>query len=116
MDIGADLQKRLTVVANSMNCQFLLKGEPIKTEKVFSPSGLLPAMMRRADQLCSLCLGHGLGVTFERSDGAMLGVVVVLNDQVPMVLRLLCATDILAELVQGSPSIKAISVDMLAAD
>jgi len=116
MGLEANLQQRMITVSNSMGCKFFLKGEPIPTEKVFAPNGLLPAIMRRADQLCSFCLGSNLGATFERSEGTMLGVMVTLNDQVPMVLRILCATDILAELVQGSPSIKNISVDTLAAD
>jgi intracellular multiplication protein IcmS len=116
VSIEANLQQKLVIVAKSMGCRFFLKGDPIAAEKVFSPTGLLPSIMRRADQLCSFCLGSGLGATFEKSEGTMLGVTVTLTDQVPMVLRLLCATDILAELVQGSPSIKAISVDNLAAD
>ena len=49
-------------IAAAMGCQYLVKGEPIPYEKVFSPTGLLPAIMRRADQLCSFCLGYGLGL------------------------------------------------------
>ncbi|MEY3183082.1 MAG: hypothetical protein RLZ35_1067 [Pseudomonadota bacterium] len=116
MSIETDLQDQLVIVANSMGCRFFLKGEPIETAKVFSPHGLLPSIIKRADQLCSFCLGFGLGVTFERAESAMLGVTLTLDNQVSTVLRLLCATDILAELVQSSPSIRAISVDNLAAD
>lgn len=116
MSIETDLQDQLVIVANSMGCRFFLKGDPIETKKVFSPLGLLPSVIKRADQLCSFCLGSGLGATFERAEGSMLGVTLTLNSEVSTVLRLLCATDILAELVQGSPSIKAISVDNLAAD
>lgn len=99
-----------------MGCRYLVKGEPIPMEKVFSPTGLLPAIMRRSDQLCSFCLGYGLGLTFERSDGAMLGVVLQMDDVTPNVLRLLCTTDVLHEFMQQAPSPDAISLDDLLLD
>lgn len=111
-----DITKQLSGIAASMGCQYLVKGEPIPYEKVFSPSGLLPAIMRRADQLCSFCLGYGLGLTFERSDSATLGVIVQMDEVTPLVLRLLCITDVLHEFMQQAPSPSAISLDELMLD
>lgn len=116
MGAETEIQKKMMVVAASMGCQFTLRGEPIKAETVFSPVGLLPAIMRRADQLASFCLGNGLGLTFERAESAMLGVMVVMDDKIPTALRLLCATDVLAEFIQQAPAITAVAVDDLAAD
>lgn len=111
-----DLSRQLAAVAEAMGCRYLVKGEVIPFEKVFSQTGLLPAILRRADQLCSFCLGYGLGLTFERSDGAMLGVVVQLDAITPNILRLVCATDVLYEFMQQAPSPDSISLDDLLLD
>jgi intracellular multiplication protein IcmS len=99
-----------------MGCQYLIKEAPVSYELVFSPLGLLPAIMRRADQLCSFCLGYGLGLTFERAESATLQVAVQMDNVVPNVLRLLFITDILYEFMQNAPSPTAISLDELMLD
>ena len=81
-----------------------MNNHPIKHADVFSSTGLLPAIVRRADQLSSLCLGYGLGASFEDSEGALLGTRVLFDEVTPNALRLLCMTDVLHELVQGGPS------------
>ena len=99
-----------------MGCGYTVKTAPIAYEIVFAPTGLLPAILRRADQLCSFCLGYGLGLTFERSDSAMLGVVVLLDNATPTVLRLLTVTDVLFEFMQQAADPSAISLDDLMLD
>ncbi len=111
-----DFSKQLTTVAEAMGCKYTIKGNPVSYEHVFSTTGLLPAIMRRADQLSSFCLGYGLGLTFERSDSAQLGVVVQMDSSTPTVLRLLCATDVLHEFMQQAASKEAISLDDLMLD
>lgn len=108
-----DIPEQLIAVAKAMGCSYTVRGEPISFEQVFSPTGLLPAILRRADQLCSFCLGYGLGVTFERLETAMTGVVVQFDTVTPVVLRLLCATDVLYELMQQAASPDAIALDDL---
>lgn len=108
-----EFEEQLQAVAEVLNCNFTLKGEAIAMEKVFAKSGLLPAIMRRADQLSSFCMGYGLGVTFEKEEGGILGVTVNFNDSVPNSLRLLCATDVLIEIVQGSSSTDNVVLDEL---
>src|SRR5579872_848747 len=105
------LSQQLSAIAQSMGCKYTVKGEPIGYDKVFSETGLLPAIMRRADQLCSFCMGYGLGLTFDRSESATLGVVVQMDATTPNVLRLLCVTDVLHEFMQQAPSPEAISLD-----
>ena len=73
-------------------------------DEVFVETGLLPAIARRADQLCSLCLGYGLGLTFSDAENAVLGSRVVFDEVTPNALRLLCMTDVVNELIQGGPS------------
>jgi intracellular multiplication protein IcmS len=99
MDISHEIAK----IARAMGVRFSLNGRPMTIEEVFAPTGLLPAISRRADQLCSLCLGYGIGVTFEEAEGSTLGVRVVFDEITPNVLRMLCLTDVVFELTQGTP-------------
>ena len=54
-----DIPQQMSKIARVMGARFSLNGRPMTAEEVFAPTGLLPAMARRADQLCSLCLGMG---------------------------------------------------------
>jgi intracellular multiplication protein IcmS len=103
-------------IAKELGCKFTLKGNSANPDEVFSPNALLPAIMRRADQLCSFCLGYGLGVDFSRADGTMLGVTVNFDDKGPSALRLLCAADVLVEIVQNSPNAQVVALDELTLD
>ncbi len=99
-----DIRKNMALIAASMNAKFYLNDRFVSFDEVFSDTGLLPAIARRADQLCSLCLGYGLGVSFDEAENALLGTRVVFDDVTPQVLRLLCMTDVMNELIQGGPS------------
>ena len=99
-----DISKSMALISRGLNAKFYLNDRFVSFEEVFSETGLLPAIARRADQLCSLCLGYGLGATFEEAEKALLGIRVVFDDVTPNVLRLLCMTDVLNELIQGGPS------------
>ena len=99
-----DISKCMALIAARMNAKFYLNDRFVSYEEVFSATGLLPAIARRADQLCSLCLGYGLGVTFNDSEGALLGTQIVFDEVTPTTLRLLCMTDVVNELIQGGPS------------
>lgn len=112
MDISQQMQK----VARLMNAQFSLNGRPMTLEEVFAPTGLLAGMARRADQLSSLCLGYGIGVTFEEAEGSVLGVKVIFDEITPNVLRLLCLIDVLNELMRGTPRGEVVALDQLMYD
>lgn len=99
-----DIRKSLAMIASAMNAKFYLNDRFVSFDEVFSYTGLLPAIARRADQLCSLCLGYGLGATFDQEEGALLGLRVVFDEVTPNSLRLLCMTDVVSELIQGGPS------------
>ncbi len=102
--MDTDIRKGMALIAASMNAKFYLNDRFVSFEEVFSDTGLLPAIARRADQLCSLCLGYGLGVSFDEAEGSLLGTRVVFDEVTPNVLRLLCLTDVVNELIQGGPS------------
>ncbi|KTD45431.1 protein IcmS [Legionella quinlivanii] len=99
-----DIKKSMALIAASMNAKFYLNDRFVSFDEVFSDTGLLPAIARRADQLCSLCLGYGLGATFDEAEGSLLGIRVVFDEVTPNALRLLCMTDVINELIQGGPS------------
>lgn len=102
--MSVDIQKSMSLIAASMNAKFYLNERFVSFDEVFSNTGLLPGIARRADQLCSLCLGYGLGATFDEAENALLGMRVVFDEVTPNSLRLLCMTDVLSELIQGGPS------------
>lgn len=102
--MSVDMKSKLAMICAEMNAKFYLNDRFIGFDEIFADNGLLPAITRRADQLSSLCLGYGLGVTFDEEEGALLGVRVVFDDVTPNSLRLLCLTDVLNELIQGGPS------------
>lgn len=111
-----DITNKLSSIARALNANFTLNQRPISDEEVFSPTGLLPAITRRADQLCTLCLGYGLGVTFDEADKSLLGVKVVFDEVTPNVLRYMCITDIICELMHTGPSLSITPLDELMYD
>ncbi len=111
-----DITKKLVAVAKHLKVTFTFKGQPIPYNEVFAEAGLLPGLTKRANQLASLCLGYGLGATFEETEGALLGNKVVFDDFTPDVLRLLCITDVINELIKTSPNKEAVALDELMYD
>ena len=114
--VSVEIVHQVSALANMLDCHFTLRGEPISYERVFAKHGLLPAIMRRADQLCSFCLGYGLGLTFEKADSAILGVSIEFDEVTPNALRLLCAADVIIEIMQGAPSNETTPLDLLLSD
>lgn len=111
-----DVSEQMIKVARLLNGRFSLNGRPMTLEEVFSPVGLMPGIARRADQLSSLCLGYGIGATFEEAEGSTLGVKVIFDDITPNVLRLLCLVDVLNELMKGTPRGEMTALDQLMYD
>ncbi|HLB43606.1 MAG TPA: type IV secretion IcmS family protein [Gammaproteobacteria bacterium] len=111
-----DISQLMIKVARLRNAQFSLNGRPMTMEEVFSPTGLLAGMARRADQLASLCLGYGIGVTFEEAEGSVLGIKAIFDDITPNVLRLLCLIDVMTELMKGTQRGEVTVLDQLMYD
>jgi len=111
-----DVTQQMVKIAHGMGVRFSLNGRPMTAEEVFSPIGLLPAITRRADQLSSLCLGYGIGATFEQTEGSTLGVKAIFDDITPNVLRMLCLVDVLFELTKATPKGEVTALDQLMYD
>lgn len=111
-----NLEKKLTAIAKRMGVNFSLKGSVASYKDIFSAVGLLPGLTKRADQLAQLCLGYGLGATYEDVEGSLMGVKVNFDEFTPEVLRLLCILDVLNELVKMSPTRDEVPLDELMYD
>lgn len=111
-----EINRNLVSIARVLKANFTLNSKPISPQEVFKETGLLPAIARRADQLSSLCLGYGIGITFEEAERAVLGVRVIFDDVTPNILRFMYITDILCELIQCSPSRTSTPLDELMYD
>lgn len=111
-----NISKKLIAIAKALNANFTLNDRVISMEEVFADTGLLPAISRRADQLCSLCLGYGIGISFEEAEKSLLGVKIIFDDVTPNVLRFMCITDVLCELIQSGPSTALTPLDELMYD
>ena len=111
-----DVTQQLVKVVKSKNLRFSLNSRPMTAEEVFAPTGLLPAIARRADQLSSLCLGYGIGATFDQVEGTVLGVKVTFDDITPHVLRMLCVIDVVFELIKTTPTGEVTPLDQLMYD
>ncbi len=111
-----DISKKLTAIIKKMHVSFTFKDKPISLEAVFSETGLLPGLTKRANQLSSLCLGYGLGANFEEVEDSLLGNRVIFDEFTPDVLRLLCITDVVNELIKNSANRELVSLDELMYD
>ena len=97
----ADLATHLKLIINQMGAKFSLNGASMTTEDVLSEVGMMPAIAKRADQLSSLCLGYGIGVTFEDLPESKLGKKVKFDEVTPSTLRCLCILDVINELARS---------------
>lgn len=111
-----DLIKKFCALTRALKVNFTLHDKPIKPEEIFADTGLLPAIAKRADQLCLLCFGYGLGVVFQNVDKSLLGMKVQFDDITPNVLRFLCVYDVLQELIKVSPYRDRVPLDELLYD
>lgn len=100
--MSEEIARDLCKIVIQMGAKFTLNDNYISPEEVFSETGLLPALSRRADQLCSLCMGYGIGVSFEEAEKALLGVKVIFDEVTPNSLRYMCILDVISELVNAS--------------
>ncbi len=111
-----ELIKQIHQIAKSLGANFTFNDRAISIEDALSETGLLPAISRRADQLCSLCLGYGIGISFEEAEKSTLGVKVVFDDVTPNTLRYLCIADVLNELINASANKPLTALDELMYD
>ncbi len=109
-------KEKLINIVKIMNAKFSINEQPISYMDVFSETGLLPGIARRADQLSSLAMGYGIGVTFDETEGARLGVKAKFDDVTPNSLRYLCLIDVINELMNKNTVAGVTKLDELLYD
>ena len=109
-----DVLKICNKITHKTGVKYVLKSKEIEFEKVFSTSGLLPSIIKRADQLSLLLFGRKTGGEFKDSEKSMLGVEVQL-DNCRKLTALLCVADVLLELIKKSRN-NRVDVDELLYD
>ena len=109
-----DVLKLCNKITAKSGITYVLKSKEIEHEKVFSTSGLLPSIIKRADQLSLLLFGRKTGSVFKDNEKAMLGVEVLIDDCRQMS-ALLCVSDVLMELIKKANN-NRVDVDELLYD
>lgn len=97
----AEINEQLISITKSLGVKFSLNSVSMQLEEVFSNTGMLPAIAKRADQLASLCLGYGIGATFKDEKESKLGSIVTFDEVTPNILRYLCILDVVCELMRN---------------
>lgn len=111
-----DVFEQCKAIATALKVQYVLKGRDLSYEEVFSPTGLMPAIAKRADQLSSLAFGYGIGINIQETKQSMLGKQVSFDQDTPTVLQIICLTDVLVGLMRSVSSNGKLSVDELLTD
>ncbi|EKE01728.1 MAG: IcmS [uncultured bacterium] len=111
-----DLTRALCNLVKTTNAKFTFCGKSISCEEAFAETGLLPAIAQRADKMCSLCLGYGIGATFIEAEKSLLGVQVQFDDITPDTLRLMYIYDVILGIIGASPKSDQVPFDELLYD
>ena len=114
--MSKDVNTYLIKIFKEEEIKFTLRGRELGLEEIFSSTGLMPAIAKRADQLSSLCLGYGIGAGFKDKEASMLGTEVTFDPDTPIAVRLLMIYDVMQELKKGSSQEKRVSLDELLYD
>ena len=114
VDVMEDVMKICDKISKKMNITYVLKSKTIEHEKVFSTTGLLPSIIKRADQLSLLLFGKKTGSEFKDSEKSMLGVEVKV-DNCKELTSLLCVADVLMEMLKRAKD-NRVEVDELLYD
>lgn len=96
--MSVDIAKLCTSLGERAEVSYFYRGRDLQGEEVFSPFGLLPAILKRAESLCLMCLGKGLGVSFKDTKKSMLGYSVEIEEEQRHFLQILCVVDVMEEL------------------
>jgi intracellular multiplication protein IcmS len=108
--------QKLPQIVKKMGFQFSLKGKTLSYAEVFAYDGIFPGLMKRAEELSSLCLGYNLGAHYEEAENTLLGKKVSLDDSTPDVIRIMCIVDQIYEIAKMNGNMEVIPVDELLYD
>lgn len=111
----ANVIKQCESISKALGVRYALRKQDISYAEVFASQGLLPAIARKADQLCILCFGYGIGATFQNNKEARLGIEVEFDALTPDIIRLPCLTNVLVDLSRSAEE-NVVTLDALLMD
>ena len=111
-----NLVESLVKIFNGHGLSYTLKGSHVLPEEFLKEDSLLPALAKRANELCSLCLSYGLGVKFENDKDAVVGYKVSFDDATPVFLRVVFIYDVFWDIARATPKGGTVVLDELLYD
>jgi intracellular multiplication protein IcmS len=111
-----DLYERCKQLAFMLGYKFILRGRKLTQDEVFSDTGMLPVIVDRANKLCVLCFGYGIGVTCVDDKRTMAGRKMVVDEKAPKVLAMIFIADVLIDIASSNQSEGQVVLDELLLD
>lgn len=97
-----DVKAQCIALSRAIGADYAIKSRSLTYEEVFSPTGFLPVIAKRANKLAMICFGYGIGATFEKESKSSCGYKVVFDNDVPRSFCMICVADVICELVTMS--------------
>lgn len=98
--------------AQMKGVSFTYKNKPLSHEEVFASFGVLPAVIKRASKMSSVCIGTSIGGTFPKSERSYLGYTIEMATiALPVSIAMLFIVDVLDAVIAGRGVASAIALD-----
>ena len=98
--------------AQMKGVSFTFKNKPLSHEEVFAAFGILPGVLKRANKICSVCVGTSLGGTFPKTDRSYLGYSLELKElSLPLPFAMLFIVDVLEAVIAGKGPASTVALD-----
>lgn len=91
---------------------YTFKHKPLSHEEVFANFGVLPAIVKRASKVASVCVGTALGGEFPKSDRSYLGYTLELESlPMPLPVAMLFIVDVLESVIGSAQAGDVVVLD-----
>jgi intracellular multiplication protein IcmS len=97
-----EVRDQCIALSRVMGIDYGIKNRTLTYEEVFSYTGFMPAIAKRADQLSMICFGYGIGAEFTDYKKSSCGLKVEFDNIAPAAIRMICIADVICELVTMS--------------
>ncbi len=111
-----DIYEHCRVVARNLGFTFTLRRRPLTEDEVFSETGMLPGIVKRANDCCILCFGYSTGLRLVPEERSMLGNRIEVDPKAPLLIALHFVTDVLVEIAARNGVNGAVELEELLMD
>lgn len=109
-----DIQTLLEHSINQLNVHFKLNNKSLTSKNIVNNKTLVASIIKRADQLCSFCLNTSLNINFNKKEDSDIDL--EFNDNTSHTLIMLCAIEIIIEIIETAPDTNNVNLDDLLYD